>query len=121
MKTLCLLILFLLAGWIAPANAQTTRPAPAAWDQVVQAVAKSLTVAGDEAKDYLSDDCSVRSFELSSKQLADVAAHSEGATLLLAKAYVSPGGAIAGDIGAAVNDSLVSDDVKKLLVPAEGD
>ena len=64
----------------------------------------------------------IRSFDsTTSKQFADVTAHTSGATLLMAHAYIFPGGAIAGDIGAAVADSQISDDLKKLLVPAEGD
>jgi hypothetical protein len=117
----CLLMMFVLAGWASSSCAQTTQPAPAAWDQSVQAFAKSL-VTGDDCKAGLTGDCAIRSFDsTASRQIADVTAHASGATLLMAHAYLFPGGAIAGDIGAAVADSQVPDDVKKRLVPPVGD
>jgi len=116
-----LLILFLLAGWVRSSFGQTTQPAPAGWEQTVQKMAQSL-VDGDETKSVASVDCYVRSFDsASTKQIADVVAHTSGATLIMAKAYLFPGGAIAADIGAAVAQSQLPDDLKKLLVPAEGD
>lgn len=123
MKTLCLLIAFLLAGWVAPANAQTTQPAPAGWETTVQAVAKGLTSAGDNDayQRLLANECIVRSFGTHAKQLDDVIAHTDGAMLLMAKAYLYPGAPIAADIGAAISDSEVTDEVKKLLVPTDAD
>jgi hypothetical protein len=116
-----LLILLLLAGGVSRACAQTTQPAPVAWEQTVQTVAKSLA-AGDDCAAQTTADCFIRSFDsASTRHLADVAAHTSGATLLMAKAYLFPDGAIAGDIGAAVSGSQVSDDVKKLLVPPDAD
>ena len=38
-----------------------------------------------------------------------------------AKAYLFPGGTIASDIGSAVAEAQVSDDVKKMLVPGDAD
>src|SRR5580765_1291664 len=115
-----LLIALLLAGWVTSTAAQTTQPAPAAWENTVRALARSL-VTGEEAKAQRTDDCSIRSFNSSSRQIADLTAHTCNSTLLMAKAYLFPGGAIAGDVGAAVQDAQVSDEVKKILVPAEGD
>jgi len=121
MKTLCLLIAFLLAGWAAPVSAQTTQPAPAGWEKTVQAVAKGMTGDSDAYQRLLANECIVRSFGTHAKQLDDVIAHTDGAQLLMAKAYVYPGAAIAAEIGTAISDSEVTDEVKKLLVPSDGD
>jgi len=116
-----LLILLLLAGGVSQACAQTTQPAPAAWEQTVQTVAKSLA-AGDECAAQTTADCFIRSFDsASTRHLPDVAAHTSGTTLLMAKAYLYPGAPIAADIGAAISDSEVTDEVKKLLVPTDAD
>src|SRR5207253_2071365 len=118
----CLLILFLLAGWANSVCAQTTQPASPEWDQAVQMFAKASAAAGEDCKPLLANDCCIRSFDSgSNRQIADLMAHTSGNTLLMARAYVFPAGTVAADIGAAVNDSQVSDDVKRLLVPAEGD
>jgi hypothetical protein len=117
----CLLILFLLAGGAGNAYAQTTQPTPAEWDQTVQSVAKSFTT-GDDCKSLVCDECTIHSFDsVNTKQLADVTAHTGGSTLLMAKSYQFPDGAIAADIAAAVTGAQVSDDVKKLLVPPDSD
>ena len=118
---LCIFLLLIVGAWVAPIDAQTTQPAPAAWQQTAQTIAASLA-SGQECRSLLANDCAIRAFDgPSSRQLADVCAHTSGATLLLAKAYTFPGGAIAADIGAAVQGSGASDDIKHLLVPAEGD
>jgi hypothetical protein len=113
-------MMLVLAGWARPVCAQTTQPAPAEWDQAVQTFASALASSDDHSKQQLSDDCIIRSFDSSTKQLADLTAHTGGTNLLAAKAYLYPGGNIAGDIATAVAGSIASDDVKKLLTPAEG-
>jgi hypothetical protein len=110
-----------LAGVVASATAQTTQPAPQAWDQTVQAAAKSLS-SSDDCRHFICDDCVLRSFETSSpRQIDDVVAHTNGASLLMAKAYVFPGTTIATDMAQAVTDTQVPDEVKKLLVPGDAD
>src|SRR4051812_20739806 len=105
----------LLLSIASPALAQTTQPAPAAWVQTVQSFAKGLD--SNDAHGVLTADCVIRSFDTSApKQAADLTAHTDGATLLLTKAYIFPSETIATDIGAAVADSKVPDDVKKLLI-----
>ncbi len=120
MKWICLLMMLVLAGWVGPACAQTTQPAPGEWDQAVQTFAGALSASDDHCKQQLTDDCIIRSFDGSTKQVADLTAHTSGTTLLAAKSYLYPGGSIAADIATAVSGSTASDDVKKILVPAEG-
>jgi hypothetical protein len=114
-------ILMLLAAVVLPAAAQTTQPAPGTWDQAVQAAAKAFS-SQDECTAFLCDDCIVRSFDTTAaKQIEDVEAHASGATLLMARSYQFPDGTIASDIGAAVVDSQVPDDLKKLMSPGDTD
>ena len=87
----------------------------------MQTLAKSL-VSGDDCKPLIAPDCFIRAFDSASvRQIEDVAAHTGGATQILAKAYLFPGGTIASDIGSAVAEAQVSDDVKKMLVPGDAD
>src|ERR1700749_4649396 len=101
MKLLHLLMMLVLAGGAAPVLAQTTQPAPAEGEQTVQTVAKSMAAGDESAPSRLCESCSIKSFDGSSKQWADLTAHTGGGDLVMAKAYLFPGGCIAGDIGAA--------------------
>ena len=124
MKPYPLLFLILIAI-AAPVSGQTTQPAPEAapveWEGTVQALSKSFSTGGADCKAMIAADCTVRAFDASSRELPALFAHTHGATVLMAKAYVFPGGSIATDIATAIADSQVSEDVKKALTPAEGD
>ena len=121
MKPLHLLIALAWAGVVWPILAQTTQPAPPEWDQTVQAIAKVMTSGDSSSAPQVSDNNTIRSFDGSAKQWPDLIAHTGGATLLSAKSYIFPYDGIAADIAAAIKGSNVSDDIKKTLVPPDGD
>lgn len=121
-----LLVIVVLLAISSPVLGQTTQPSsaappPAKWEALIQGIAKSLVAGRNDTGPYLSDPCTIRSFNAPSKTQADLIAHTRGATLLMAKAYVFPGGAVASDIAGAVVDAAVPDDIKKALTPAEGE
>jgi hypothetical protein len=116
-----LLMLCLGALLVTPASAQTTQPAPKAWEHIVQNLSTALAAGNEECGTHLADECTVRSFRSSLKLLADLTAHTNGASVLLAKGYLFPSESIATDIAGAVQDSEAPDEVKKILVPADAD
>jgi hypothetical protein len=115
----------LLAFWIVQAQAQTTQPAsappPAGWSEAVEHLSNCLAQVSDGPRSQIAGDCTIRSFDASSRVISDVTAYTGGSTLLLAKAYTYPGNTIADDIGSIVSSAQISDEIKRLLMPAEGD
>jgi hypothetical protein len=117
------IVLLLVCGLNALANAQTTKPS-VAWVGVVQQFAKSLADpnGADDSKATLSDDCGVRSFKDSANTVATLAARTSGANVLLANAYTAPVTSLASDVANSIGlASNVPDSVKKMFIPADGD
>jgi hypothetical protein len=118
------LIALTLALTVISAKAQTTQPVsppPVAWSEAVDHLSTGLVQSNDSSQTQICADCTIRSFGGSTRLLSDITACTSGATLLMAKAYTYPGGKIADDIGSCISSAQVSGDIKRLLMPAEGD
>jgi hypothetical protein len=123
------LIAFILTLLMFRASAQTTQPAkdspstppPAAWSEAVDRLANCLTQQSSDGHSQISADSAIRSFDGSTRVISDVTAYTGGATLLMAKAYSCPANTIADDIGSCISSATVSGEIKRLLMPAEGD